>query len=87
MSTWQLATVGDPCPECGAPLRSEACWSCDGAAASPFFMCDECGDKGQVPLCPNRASHLSPWPNQEMANCNYWFGSAGQYGNPFRSRV
>ena len=52
MSAWKLATVGNPCAECGAPLRSDACWSCDGAAASPFFMCDECGDKGQSPCVP-----------------------------------
>ena len=77
MSAWKLATVGDPCPECGAPLRSEACCSCDGAAAFAFFICDECGGRGRLLLCPNRASHFSPSPDQGMADWNYWYGSVG----------
>jgi hypothetical protein len=31
------------CPECGAALCSETCWSCDGAtAASWISVCEEC---------------------------------------------
>jgi len=40
------------CPECGAAVRSEACWSCNGTAASWISVCEECGGRGQLSLCP-----------------------------------
>src|SRR5262245_44089282 len=61
----------------GAALCSEACWSCDGTAASWISICEECGGRGQLLLCPNRARH-SPAPP------DYWRGSEGQLSNPFR---
>src|SRR6516162_4882753 len=67
------------CPECGAALCSEACWSCDGTAASWITICEECGGRGQLLLCPNRACHSPPPPD-------YWRGSEGQLSNPFRCR-
>jgi hypothetical protein len=67
MSTCKLATVGDPCPDCGAPLRSEACCSCDGADASPFFICEECAAEASYSCVPIWLSaslrHLTKkWP-------------------------
>jgi len=67
------------CRECGAALCSEACWSCDGTAASWISICEECGGRGQLLLCPNRARH-SPAPP------DYWRSSEGQLSNPFRCR-
>src|SRR5499427_2944390 len=58
------------CPECGAALCSEPCWSCDGTAASWISICEECGGRGQLLLCPNRACHSPPPPD-------YWRGSEG----------
>src|SRR5262252_9840814 len=58
------------CPECGATLCSERCWSCDGTAASWITICEECGGGGQLLLCPNRACHSPPPPD-------YWRGSEG----------
>jgi hypothetical protein len=77
MSAYNIARDGDPCPECGVALLSEACCWCDGAAVSAFFICEECGGRGQLLLCPNRASHFPPPPNQEVAGWNYWHGSGG----------
>jgi hypothetical protein len=73
------------CPECGAALCSEACWSCDGTAPSWISNCEECGGRGQLLLCPNRACHFPPLPNQEAAD--YWCGSGGQVSNPFHCRL
>src|SRR5215471_14319397 len=50
------------CPECGATLCSERCWSCDGTAASWITICEECGGGGQLLLCPNRACRSQPPP-------------------------
>src|SRR5215510_10743247 len=65
------------CPECGAALCSEPCSSCDGTAASWISICEECGGRGQLLLCPNRACHSPPPPD-------YWRGSEGQLSNPFQ---
>jgi hypothetical protein len=73
------------CPECGAALSSEACWSCDGTAASWISICEECGGRGQLLLCPNRACHSPRLPNREVAD--YWRGSGGQVSNPFHCRL
>ncbi len=69
------------CPECGAALRPEACWSCDGTAASWISTCEECSGTGQLLLCPNWACHSPRPPNQETSA--YWRGSEGQFSNPF----
>src|SRR5215510_7306165 len=73
--TTQMPKIGllEVCPECGAALSSEACWSCDGTAASWSSICEECGGRGQLLLCPNRACHSPP---REVAD--YWRDSGGQ---------
>jgi hypothetical protein len=63
------------CPECGVALCSEPCWSCDGTAASWISICEECGGRGQLLLCPNRACHSPPPPD-------FWRASRGQLSNP-----
>ena len=67
------------CPKCGAAVRSEACWSCNGTAASWTSVCENCGGRGQLLLCPNRTCHSPPPPD-------YWRGLEGQLSNPFLCR-
>ena len=43
------------CRECGAALCSEACWSCDGTAASWISVCEECS--GQRSINPVSIGH------------------------------
>jgi hypothetical protein len=83
MSAYKAARDVDLCLECGAALCSEACRACAGPASS-WFICEECGGKGQLLLCPNRASHSLPAPDQRAAEWNYWHGPpARQSSNPF----
>ena len=49
---------GEGCPECGLPLCSEKCGSCHGAAPSWDYLCEECGGRGELLLCPRR--HTTP---------------------------
>ena len=83
MSAYKAARDVDLCLECGAALCSEACRACAGPVSS-WFICEECGGKGQLFLCPNRASHSLPAPDQRAAEWNYWHGPpARQSSNPF----
>lgn len=84
MSEHQLAAGVDLCVECGEAVRSEACFACTGAVSSGLFICEECGGKGELQLCPNRASHALPPADQGAAERNYWHGPpARQSSNPF----
>jgi hypothetical protein len=83
MSAYILARDSDSCPECGEALCSRACRSCEGAAASWFSICEECGGRAQLLSCPNRASHAPSPCNRGMAERSYWFGREGQLSNPF----
>jgi hypothetical protein len=72
------ARHSDGCRECGLPLCSEKCWSCHGAASSWDYLCEECGGRGQLLLCPRRAHHSPPLPSQRAAERSYWIGGANQ---------
>ena len=69
------------CPECGAALCSKTCWSCGGTPPSWFCICEECGGRGQLLVCPACLS-----PPQGAAERNYWCGSVGQFSDPFYCR-
>jgi hypothetical protein len=81
------ARHSDGCRECGLPLCSEKCWSCHGAASSWDYLCEECGGRGQLLLCPRRAHHSPPLPSQRAAERSYWNDSEGQISNPFYCRA
>ena len=83
MSAYEVVRDADLCLECGAALRSEACCACAGTASS-WFICEECGGKGQLLVCPDRASHSLPPADQRAAEWNYWHGPPErQSSNPF----
>jgi hypothetical protein len=71
----------DSCPECGTALCSNTCWSCGGTPPSWFCMCEECGGRGQLLVCPACLP-----PPRGAAERNYWCGSAGQFSDPFCGR-
>jgi hypothetical protein len=78
---------GESCPECGLPLCSEKCGSCHGAASSWDYLCEECGGRGELLLCPRQAHHAPPVPSQREAWRSYWSDSEGQISNPFYCRA
>jgi hypothetical protein len=71
---------GEGCPECGLPLCSEKCGSCHGAAPSWDYICEECGGRGELLLCPRQAHHSPALPSQRagMAKLLERFGGANQ---------